>query len=163
MLGLGYVPCVCTGKPPVQTQLFCTSDVTMLGVMQLRLGSMEFIVKYLLAITGKTCTTIVNMKPLFTSRIIPLLQMRKALGWNAGTYYSQIEYVDNNSTVSNIVCAPLYHIHNGRFAYVLSLRYSRCCPRARAAHNDVHDSILVDAIFCDINDDIHGSSYVTFL
>ncbi|KAI0230519.1 hypothetical protein LSAT2_019144 [Lamellibrachia satsuma] len=65
-------------------------------------------------ITGKTCTTVVNMKPLFASRIIPLLHMRKALGWNAGTYYSQIEYVDNNSTVRDVTVSHWKYCFDGR-------------------------------------------------
>ena len=138
-----HYTCVLVAQP----QLFCTSDVVMLGVMQLRVGSIEFIVKYLPAITGKTCTTAVNMKPLFASslRYLPLAQMSRALGWHDRTFTSQIEYVDNNSTVSNIVCILLSaifitldshtssycDIHDGNLVCGLSLPYSRLCPRAR--------------------------------
>ncbi|KAI0228338.1 hypothetical protein LSAT2_021182 [Lamellibrachia satsuma] len=67
-------------------------------------GSIEFLMKYLPAITGKTCTTAVNMKPLFASslRYLPLAQMSRALGWHDRTFTSQIEYVDNNSTVRDV-------------------------------------------------------------
>ena len=143
--------------------------MTMLGVMQLRVRTIEFILKYLPVITGKTCATVVNMKALFASslRYLPLAQMKRTLD---GKLFSQLEYIDNNSTVSNIVCTLLSTIfitldslmpsqcdlHDGNLLCGLSLLYSRLCPRARpltamftigsswaSSHCDIHENIFV--------------------
>ena len=164
--------CVLVAQP----QLFCTSDVVMLGVMQLRVGSIEFIVKYLPAITGTTCTTVVSTKPLFASSLsyLPLAQMSRTLGMFRRTFTSQIEYVDNNSTVSNIVCILLSaifitldshtsshcDIHDGNLLCGLSLTYSRLCPRARpltAIFTIVYSSA---PSHFDIDDDIQDNIFM---
>ena len=77
--------------------------------MQLRVSSLEFMKKYLPAFAGKTCTPFVNVKAFFESsfRYLPLDQMMRMLRLFQDTMSSQIQYVDNNSTVSNIVCSRL--------------------------------------------------------
>ena len=170
---MDYAPYICIGVAP---QLVCTSDVILLGVMQLRVGGIEFIVKYLPVITGKTCATVVNMKALFASslRYLPLAEMKRTLPWFDGTFYSQIEYLDNNSTVSNIVRSllstifiTLYShmfshcdIHDSKLVCVLSLSYSQLCPSAHPLAVMFTIGTSWAPPHCDVRDDIQDSTFV---
>ncbi|KAI0221076.1 hypothetical protein LSAT2_027504 [Lamellibrachia satsuma] len=92
------------------------STYNITGVMQLRVGGIEFIVKHLPAITGKTCATVLNMKALFASslRYLPLAEMKRTLPWFDGTFSSQIEYLDNNSTVRDVTVSHWKFCHDER-------------------------------------------------